>query len=48
MGWVLPVAAWWGLGLIEVVVMVVMFMVVMVLMSLDGLRSLALIHHHSR
>lgn len=48
MGWVLPVAAWWGLGLIEVVVMVVMFMVVMVLMSLDGLPSLALIHHHSR
>lgn len=41
-------AAWWGLGLIEVVVMVVMFMVVMVLMSLDGLPSLALIHHHSR
>lgn len=48
MGWVLPVAAWWGLGLIEVVVMVVMFMVVMVLMSLDGLPSLALVHHHSR
>lgn len=48
MGWVLPVAACWGLGLIEVVVMVVMFVVVMVFVSLDGLPSLALVHHHGR
>lgn len=40
--------AWRGLGLVEVVVVVVMFVVVVVLMSLDGLPSLALIHHHSR
>lgn len=41
-------AACWGLGLVEVVVVVVMFVMVVVFMSLDGLPSLALIHHHSR